>query len=108
MKKILLLMLSLYGVCNAQTTVTKAFNDPVSGDNPNYLLATGTPNNSGTGANITFNNSSLVLSGSAPETTLLLLLLKFQHFPDPLSSSPEVPTPYTTNSRLPNLKLQAL
>ncbi|MBL7882266.1 MAG: T9SS type A sorting domain-containing protein [Chryseobacterium gambrini] len=66
MKKILLLMLSFYGVCNAQTTVTKTFNDPVSGDNPNYLLATGTPNNSGTGANITFNNSSLVLSGSAP------------------------------------------
>ncbi|MCF2220458.1 T9SS type A sorting domain-containing protein [Chryseobacterium sp. PS-8] len=66
MKKLLPFVLSIYSLCNAQTTVTKSFNDPVSGDNANYLTATGTPNNSGTGANITFNNSSLVLGSSAP------------------------------------------
>lgn len=49
---------------SAQTTITKAVHDPVIGDNVNNTVVTGTIDNSATGANTTFNNSSLT-SGNA-------------------------------------------
>ncbi|MFN4364807.1 T9SS type A sorting domain-containing protein [Chryseobacterium hispalense] len=61
MKKTLLCMLSAYGLCTAQTTITKAFNDPVAGETVNNLTVNGTVDNSTTGANVTFNNASLTL-----------------------------------------------
>lgn len=54
-------MLSAYGLCTAQTTITKAFNDPVAGETVNNLTVNGTVDNSTTGANVTFNNASLTL-----------------------------------------------
>lgn len=44
---------------SAQTTITKVAHDPTIGDNVNNVVVTGTIDNSATGANTTFNNSSL-------------------------------------------------
>lgn len=64
MRQTLFFLLMASGLYSAQTTITKAFNDPVSGETANYLSVTGTPDNSATGNGVTFNNASLVL-GSA-------------------------------------------
>lgn len=56
------------GIYSAQTTITKAFNDPVTGETANYLSVTGTPDNSATGGGVTFNNASLAF-GPASLTT---------------------------------------
>lgn len=66
MKRTLLLLLTTYGLCSAQTTITKAFNDPAAGETANYLSVTGTPDNSAVGANMTFNNASLTLGSASP------------------------------------------
>lgn len=66
MKQTLFLMLVTAGLCSAQTTITKAFNDPITGETANYLNVTGTPDNSATGSNVTFNNASLVLGVASP------------------------------------------
>ncbi|QQV02110.1 MULTISPECIES: T9SS type A sorting domain-containing protein [Chryseobacterium] len=58
MKKHLLFMLSA-GMFSAQTTITKAFHDPVIGDVVNNVNVNGTVNNSATGNNATFNNTGL-------------------------------------------------
>ena len=68
MKINLFLLLMTSGLISAQTTITKAFNDPVTGETANYLSVTGTPDNSATGSGVTFNNASLVL-GSASLTS---------------------------------------
>ncbi|MEC3875774.1 T9SS type A sorting domain-containing protein [Chryseobacterium salviniae] len=60
MRQTLLFLLMASGVISAQTTITKAFNDPLSGETANYLSVTGTPDNSATGSAATFNNASLV------------------------------------------------
>ncbi len=65
MKKTLFFLLASAGILSAQTIITKAFNDPVSGETVAYLGVVGTPDNSATGANTTFNNSSLAFAGSA-------------------------------------------
>ncbi|WP_294232249.1 T9SS type A sorting domain-containing protein [Chryseobacterium sp. sg2396] len=65
MKYPLLFLLASAGILSAQTTITKAFNDPVSGESVAYLGVIGTPDNSATGANTTFNNGSLTFAGSA-------------------------------------------
>ncbi|MCA6069441.1 T9SS type A sorting domain-containing protein [Chryseobacterium sp. RG1] len=70
MKKNLLLMLALSGVCSAQTTITKAFNDPLVGDIANNFVVNGTVDNSATGANTTFNNASLT-QGAASQVTYI-------------------------------------
>lgn len=49
----------------SQTTITKAFNDPVVGDNVNNQQVTGTVNNTGSGANVTYDNSALTGGGIA-------------------------------------------
>jgi hypothetical protein len=75
MKINLFLLLMASGAMSAQTTITKAFNDPVSGETANYLSVTGTPDNSATGSNVTFNNAALgfgpaaVTSYSTPTST---------------------------------------
>ncbi|KQT16459.1 hypothetical protein ASG31_13170 [Chryseobacterium sp. Leaf404] len=66
MKKTLLSLTFCFSLFNAQTTVTKAFNDPVVGDVANYVILAGTPDNSATGANTTFNNASLTQGGGSP------------------------------------------
>lgn len=66
MKQTLLFLLVTSGLCSAQTIITKAFNDPITGETASYLSVTGTPDNSATGANTTFNNSSLTLGSAAP------------------------------------------
>lgn len=65
MKHTLLFLFAAAGMLSAQTTITKAFNDPVSGETVDYLGVNGTPDNSATGANATFNNGSLTFAGSA-------------------------------------------
>lgn len=60
-------MLAAYGLCSAQTTITKAFNDPNSGDSPNYFTISGSIDNSPTGNGVTFNNS-LVTQGAVSST----------------------------------------
>lgn len=61
-------MLAFSGLCSAQTTITKAFNDPLVGDIVNNFVVNGTVDNSATGANTTFNNASLT-QGAASQVT---------------------------------------
>lgn len=65
MKQALLFLFASAGILSAQTTVTKAFNDPVAGETAAYLGVIGTPDNSATGPNTIFNNGSLIFAGSA-------------------------------------------
>ncbi|MET3538411.1 T9SS type A sorting domain-containing protein [Chryseobacterium limigenitum] len=67
MRKSVLFLLMTSGLYTAQTTITKAFNDPLTGESVSYLSVTGTPNNSATGANTTFTNSQLT-AGAASST----------------------------------------
>lgn len=62
MKQTLFFLLSAYGLCTAQTTITKAFNDPNPGESSTNVAVTGTPDNSATGANTTFNNAALTFT----------------------------------------------
>ncbi|MFC7348716.1 T9SS type A sorting domain-containing protein [Chryseobacterium zhengzhouense] len=64
MKKTLLILISTGNLLSAQTTITKAFNDPVIGEAVNNVNVIGTVDNSATGSNVTFNNASLT-AGSA-------------------------------------------
>ena len=59
MKKTLLSLTLCVSLFNAQTTITKAFHDPSVGDVANNINLAGTPDNSATGINTIFNNSSL-------------------------------------------------
>jgi hypothetical protein len=68
MKRTLLFILAFSGLCSAQTTITKAFNDPLIGDIVNNFVVNGTVDNSATGANTTFNNASLT-QGAASQVT---------------------------------------
>ena len=68
MKRTLLFILAFSGLCSAQTTITKAFNDPIIGDIVNNFVVNGTVDNSATGANTTFNNASLT-QGAASQVT---------------------------------------
>lgn len=68
MKKTLLMVVTACGLCTAQTTITKAFNDPVTGDVVNNVNVNGTVNNSATGSNATFSNGSLTAGSASPST----------------------------------------
>lgn len=68
MKKILLFAIISTTAVSAQTTITKAFNDPLVGETINNVNVNGTVDNSATGNNVTFINSSLT-QGSASVTT---------------------------------------
>ncbi|NIF03949.1 T9SS type A sorting domain-containing protein [Chryseobacterium sp. Tr-659] len=68
MKKTLLILLGTSAVFSAQITLTKASNDPISGDVVNYNAVNGTVDNSALGANVTFSNGSLTM-GAASQTT---------------------------------------
>ncbi len=68
MKTTLFFLCASAAVLSAQTTITKAFNDPLIGETINNVNVNGTVNNSATGANTTFTNSSLT-QGSASVTT---------------------------------------
>lgn len=68
MKKVLLFVIASTTVLSAQTTITKAFNDPIIGETINNVNVNGTVDNSATGNNVTFVNSSLT-QGSASTTT---------------------------------------
>lgn len=68
MKKTLLILISTTSLLSAQTTITKAFNDPVIGETVNNVNINGTVDNSATGNNTTFNNAGLT-AGSAAATT---------------------------------------
>ncbi len=68
MKKPLFFLLAAYSVCSAQTTITKAFNDPVVGDVINSYSVNGTVDNSATGNGATFNNASLTQGAAANAT----------------------------------------
>ena len=60
MKKFYLILLTAVAVNNfAQTTITKANNDFLIGTSVNSKNLLGTPDNSATGSNVIFNNSSL-------------------------------------------------
>lgn len=66
MKKTLLFMLGISGILSAQITLTKAANDPVSGDTANNYTVTGTVDNSALGANVTFSNGGLTQGTASP------------------------------------------
>ena len=66
MKQTLLFLLAASGLCSAQTTITKAFNDPIVGETVNNITVIGTVDNSATGANTTFNNAALTLGAASP------------------------------------------
>lgn len=66
MKTTLFFLMASTAVLSAQTTITKAFNDPIAGETVNYLSVTGTPDNSAVGTNTTFNNASLTLGSASP------------------------------------------
>lgn len=68
MKKTILLLTAFTGMLSAQTTITKAFNDPVVGETVNNVTVNGTVDNSATGAGVTFQNGSLT-QGAAAATT---------------------------------------
>lgn len=68
MKKTLFFLMASTAVLSAQTTITKAFNDPISGETVNNFNVNGTVDNSATGNNATFSNGSLT-QGSASVTT---------------------------------------
>ncbi|KQR93675.1 hypothetical protein ASG01_07295 [Chryseobacterium sp. Leaf180] len=66
MKKTLLLLTAFCGLLQAQTTITKAFNDPIAGETANNVLINGTVNNTPTGANSTFANPNVTQGVAAP------------------------------------------
>ncbi|MBD8083922.1 T9SS type A sorting domain-containing protein [Chryseobacterium caseinilyticum] len=68
MKKILFSLTLCVSLANAQTTITKAYHDPVSGDISNFVSLNGTPDHSATGANTVFNNSALTMGAASPGT----------------------------------------
>ena len=68
MKKTLLLLLGASAMFSAQITLTKAANDPISGNLVNYNHVTGVVNNSATGANVTFSNGGLIMGVSSITT----------------------------------------
>lgn len=68
MKKTLLILISTTGFLSAQTTITKAFNDPIIGEIVNNVNINGTVDNSATGNNVTFTNTNLT-AGSASLAT---------------------------------------
>lgn len=68
MKKSLLLLLGASAMMSAQITLTKASNDPISGNVINYNNTAGTVDNSATGPNATFSNGGLTM-GAASQTT---------------------------------------
>lgn len=74
MKTTLFFLVASTAILSAQTTITKAFHDPSVGDVVNNINLAGTPDNSATGVNTIFNNSSLTQGGgvsgtySAPST----------------------------------------
>lgn len=74
MKTTLFFLMTSTAVLSAQTTITKAFNDPVIGEVINNVNVNGTVDNSAIGANTTFSNSNLtqgsasITSYSAPTT----------------------------------------
>jgi hypothetical protein len=67
MKTTLFFLMASTAVLSAQTTITKAFNDPISGETVNNFNVNGTVDNSATGNNVTFSNGSLT-QGSASVT----------------------------------------
>ncbi|MBB4807495.1 hypothetical protein HNP38_002801 [Chryseobacterium defluvii] len=66
MRKPVLLLLATCSLYSAQTTITKAFNDPIIGETVNNNTVNGTVDNSATGADTTFNNASLTQGAAAP------------------------------------------
>lgn len=65
MRKSVLFLLMAYGLCSAQTTITKVFNDPIVGDVVTNYNVNGTVDNSATGNNVTFQNGSLTPGANA-------------------------------------------
>lgn len=68
MKTTLFFLMASSALFHAQTTITKAFNDPIAGENVNNVNVTGTVDNSATGNNVVFSNGSLT-QGLASATT---------------------------------------
>lgn len=65
MKTSVFFLLATFSVCSAQTTITKAFNDPILGDVANNYNVNGTVDNSATGSNVTFSNGNLTQGSAA-------------------------------------------
>ena len=68
MNKLALIFTACCGFMYAQTTITKAFHDPLIGETANYVTVNGTVDNTATGSGVTFQNGSLT-QGSATLTT---------------------------------------
>jgi len=68
MKTSLLILLGSFGLCTAQTVITKAFNDPVVGDVVNYYNVNGTVDNTISPGSPTFANGGLTQGAASPTT----------------------------------------
>ncbi|MBS1549214.1 MAG: T9SS type A sorting domain-containing protein [Bacteroidetes bacterium] len=68
MKINLFFTLTLGTLAMAQTTITKAFNDPVAGNTINNQQVVGTVNNTPSGAGVTYDNSTLTGGPTAATT----------------------------------------
>lgn len=66
MKTSVFFLLGFFSLCSAQTTITKAFNDPIVGENITYYNVNGTIDNSATGNNTTFSNTGLTPGTVSP------------------------------------------
>ncbi|PQA92452.1 hypothetical protein B0A69_15585 [Chryseobacterium shigense] len=66
MKTTVLFLFGAFGLCSAQTIITKAFNDPAAGDVVNYYNVNGTVNNTVSTGTPTFANGSLTQGTASP------------------------------------------
>lgn len=78
------LFLFTFGLCSlaySQTTITKAFNDPVIGDDINNNIVNGTVDNSATGSGVTFSNPSVTMGAAANNTFVAPTSTEISTFP---------------------------
>lgn len=81
MKKSILFLLGTSAMFSAQITLTKASHDPILNDIVDNKIITGIVDNSATGANATFSNSSLTLGAPAPVSYLAPTSAEITTFP---------------------------
>ncbi len=79
--QLLSLLMGASSFIHAQTTITKAFNDPLIGDNVNNVIVTGTVDNSAVGNPVTFSNPSITAGAPVVNTYAALTATDLATFP---------------------------
>ena len=80
-KELLFFSLGISVLFSAQTTITKAFNDPTVGDVVNNVLVNGAIDNSATGNPATFNNATVTSGNAVTNTYSTLTATELSEFP---------------------------